>query len=86
MSKDIELFPDDHSGNHERIAKLLEDQAERERKLMAMVEDLQRKMDQINNSLPLTEEERAKNRMIRMYSTKGIAAPFFHPYTKRMEK
>lgn len=82
--EEIELVPDIHPNNKERIAELLEEQAEREERLIAMVKDMQRMINNISNSMPITEEERLKNRMIRMNFTAGIAAPFF-PHIKRMQ-
>lgn len=74
---ELELVPDDHSASRERIEKLLQDQAKRERILIDMVKKLEKKLDFLNKSMPLTEEERLKNRAIRMYAMKGTTSPFF---------
>ncbi len=80
-------FADDiHTNSREKIQQLLEDQATREEKLLKMIEDLKDKIDLIQNSLPLSEEERAKNRMIRLYNKNGIVAPFFHSHSTSIVK
>jgi len=76
----IDLVPDDHSEHRDRIEQLLDEQARREKKLMSMIAGLERKIDYLNFSLPLSEEERVKNRYIRMYAMNGAAVPFMNQH------
>jgi len=84
--ENIDLVPDDHSGHRERIEQLLSEAARREKKLINMVGQLEKKLDYLNRSLPISEEERVKNRFIRMYAMNGTTAPFFSPHKPSMIK
>lgn len=78
------LVPDKHSGSNSDIENLLMKMDKRMDVLMKKLQqvdtkitNLDKKLSFIQYSMPLTEEERVRNRNIRMHAINGSVAPFF---------